>query len=259
MRSVRSVGLIVLVFAIAGCATQDPVETDPEPVDQAEDLVEEAPAAPEPSLLEQAGIAGFALPDGSAAAESASVSLATGGGSGGRLIPQSSDSGVLLYMTRDGSVPSADNNWGGPIDPGNPPVVTRQSEGSGVYKLVAALDGEYSEVFTVFVTWVHEADPAIDAPEFTVGGRAVSGAVEIPVSDGTVEENRLYISTNYTGATLYITRDGTDPTTESFWKSQVADGTYLFSPEPTTAAYRAMAVWQGVQSSIAALDVAWTE
>lgn len=254
--------LLVLILIFAGCASQEPVETEMEesaPAETEAEVVETPVVVEEPSVLDEAGIAGFELFDGSTVADMATISLATGGGSAGRLIPVSTDDSVTLYVTRDGSVPTSSNNWGGPVDPANPPVISRQLEGSGVYKVVAELDGDYSHVFTIYVSWSHEESPSLGAPIFMVDGREVSGSVEIPVSDGSDAQRRLYISSNYTAATLFITRDGTDPTPGSFWKSQIADGTYVFSPEPTAAAYRAIAVWQGVQSDVAALDVTWIE
>ena len=232
-----------------------PLPPEPEPEPEPEPVPEPA----EPSPLEAEGIAGFVTGDGASVGLSDSITLSTGGAASGQLSPASSDPQVTLYMTRDGSVPSADNNWGGPVAPGNPPMITRQQEGSGVYKVVAELDDAYSEVFTVFVTWTHEASLEVAAPVFEFAGRQITGSVEIPISDGTDEDLRLYISNEYTAAMLYITRDGSDPTPETFWKSQVADGTYLFSPEPTAAAYRVIAVWQDSVSPVASLDVSWVE
>jgi hypothetical protein len=281
------------VFALAGCASQETVDSESgepavvvedttleesaveetpvaEPVaEPTEESVEEPVAGPtaesaeivevEPALLEAEGIAVFEIGSGATVAASESITLATGGAEAGRLIPTSSNSSVTLYLTRDGSIPSAANNWGGPLDPDEPPLITRQLEGTGTYKLVAELDGSYSEVATVYVTWQHEESPALAAPTFVVAGSPMNGSVELSVSDGSHEDLRLYIVSDYGAATLYISRDGTDPTLEIFWKSQLADGTYLFSSEPTAAAYRVIAVWRDAVSPVASLDVVWVE
>jgi len=238
-----------VVFVLAGCAGQDVVDSDsPQPEAAAEDTsiednqTEDSRAEAEVIVL-----------------DSGSISLATGGADTGRLIPASSDPSVTLYLTRDGSVPSVANNWGGPVDPANPPLITRQLQGTGTYRVVAEKDGIYSEVVMVFVTWQHEESPAVVLPTFEVAGRSVSGSLELGVSDGSDEDLRLYIGSNYVAATLYISRDGSDPTPEKYWQSQIADGTYLFSAEPTAASYRVIAVWQSVVSPVAALDVAWVE
>ena len=273
MRVVWKLVAVGIVVVLAGCASQESVDTEsPEPIAEDRAAVADGPAvdgpavdtpaedtALEATLLDAEGIAVFETGDGTLVMDSSSVPLTTGGANSGRLVPASSDSSVTLYMTRDGSRPSATNNWGGPMDPASPPLVTRQLEGSGVYKIVAEQDGVYSDVFTVYVTWQHEESPALDAPAFEVAGQPVRGSVELAISDGSDESLRLYIVSNYVAATLYISRDGTDPSPESFWKTQVADGTYLFSPEPTAAAYRVIAVWQDGVSPVASLDVTWTE
>jgi len=255
-----------VVFVLAGCAGQDVVDSDsPQPEAAAEDTsiednqTEDSRAEAEVIVLDAEGIAGFETGTGAAVAASGSISLATGGADTGRLIPASSDPSVTLYLTRDGSVPSVANNWGGPVNPANPPLITRQLEGTGTYRVVAEREGIYSEVVMVFVTWQHEESPSVVLPTFEVAGRSVSGSVELGVSDGSDEDLRLYIGSNYVAATLYISRDGSDPTPENYWQSQIADGTYLFSAEPTAASYRVIAVWQSVVSPVAALDVAWVE
>jgi len=296
MKLVLKLVAAAVVFVLAGCAGQDVVDSDspqPETVtdtmiednqtedSRAEDTAAEDTAAEDTAaedtaadaeviVLDAEGIAGFETGAGAPVAASGSISLATGGADTGRLIPASSDPSVTLYLTRDGSVPSVyltrdgsvpsvANNWGGPVNPANPPLITRQLEGTGTYRVVAEREGIYSEVVMVFVTWQHEESPSVVLPTFEVAGRSVSGSVELGVSDGSDEDLRLYIGSNYVAATLYISRDGSDPTPENYWQSQIADGTYLFSAEPTAASYRVIAVWQSVVSPVAALDVAWVE
>lgn len=265
MNVLRSFVGAAIVLALIGCASEP--DAGPESAEPAavvsEQTTSEAATPPAEAIvvevLEGDEIAMWLIGDGSPVADGTSITLATGGAASGQLIPGSSDASVTLYLTRDGSRPSAENNWGGPVDPSDPMIITRQSEGSGTYKVVAERDGMYSGVTTVYVTWRHEENPPLDAPVFKVGGRPVSGTVEIPVSDGSDEDRRLAIISNYRAATLYISRDGTDPTPDRYWQSQVADGTYLFSSEPTAAAYRVIAVWQDVVSPVASLDVIWVE
>lgn len=261
MRALVKLVVIGAVIVLAGCASQDVVETE-EPAETVEPARPAAGPAVEdaaPGVLDATGIASFTTGDAKALTDGGSVTLATGGPQAGRLVPASTNPDVTLYMTRDGSAPSADNNWGGAMDPASPTVVTRQSEGTGAYRIVAELDGEYSDVFTVYVSWRHEDSPSLDAPVFEVDGRRVTGSVEIPVSDGSAEEGRLYIRSNYIAATLYVNRDGTDPSPDRYWKTQTADGTYLYSPEPTSASYRVIAVWQDAVSPSVSLDVTWVE
>ena len=87
----------------------------------------------------------------------------------------------------------------------------------------------------------------------------MTGSVTIPTSNGGDPAGRLQVACDYTAATLYISRDGSEPTPDSFWKSQVSDGTYIYSPEETTAEYRVIAVWQGTSSPVASLSVEWRQ
>ena len=107
--------------------------------------------------------------------------------------------------------------------------------------------------------WEHEESPDLARPDLPRRGREVSGSVTIPVSDGTDPAARLEISCGYAAAMLYITRDGSEPSVDNYWESQRCEGTYLWSPEPTAAEYRVLAVWQGVQSPVASLSVEWVE
>ena len=104
-----------IVFALAGCASQEAVDSESGEPAIAEDTAVEEIAVAEPSaetvetaapLLDAEGVAVFETGDGAPVAASGSITLATGGAESGRLIPASSDSSVTLYVTRDGSVPS---------------------------------------------------------------------------------------------------------------------------------------------------------
>jgi hypothetical protein len=242
-----------------GCATQEEAPEAPETPVVEEASPEEQPAEPESKALAEPDIASFRTADGRTFENESVVTLPTGGPSSGRLLPASSSGEVTLYVTRDGSVPSADNNWGGPIDPADPPPISRPLEGVASYRVVAALADEYSEPFTLTVIWEHEEDPEVEQPAFLVDGEPVSGSVSIPVSTGDDPAARLRIACGYAAATLYITRDGSQPSPDNYWKSQRCQGTYLWSPEPTAAEYRVIAVWQGAQSPVASLSVEWVE
>ncbi len=248
------VGALV-VWLVAGCATQE--EAPPE-VDQDEMVDREEIVAPRTDLSET-GIAAFRTAAGTEFRTETIVTLPTGGPPSGRLVPASSRSDVTLYVTRDGSVPSAANNWDGPIDPLEPRAISRPLEGVASYRIVAELDAEYSPPFTLTVIWEHEEDPQVDGPVFSVNGQEVSGSVSIPVSDGANPAARLAVACTYVSSMLYITRDGTDPSVDNFWRSQPCDGTYIWSPEPTAAEYRALSVWRGVGGPIVSLDVEWAD
>lgn len=268
MKSVfRVIAGLIVVLIVAGCATQEEAPQDDEVQEQAEqqaepaepEAEEQADAEDEPGPLDEPGIAALRAADGTTFESETVVTLPTGGSLEGRLLPTSTSDEVTLYVTRDGGVPSAENNWGGPIDPENPPPISRPLEGVASYRVVAELDGEYSEPFTLTVIWEHESSPELQAPSFLVGGEAVSGSVTIPVSQGDDPAERLEISCEYAASTLYITRDGSEPSADNYWHSQTCQGTYLWSPEPTAAEYRVLAVWQGVQSPVASLSVEWVE
>mgnify|MGYP006294362315 FL=1 len=255
------VGLSVIVW-LAGCASQEEAPQEaPEEEAAAEQPAETTePAVDEPAPpLEAPDAAYFEAADGTTFASGETVTLPTGGPPAGRLLAMSANPDVTLYVTRDRSVPSADNNWGGPIDPESPRPITRLLEGVALYQVVAEMDGDYSDPFTLAVQWRHEDTPELAAPTFLVDGREVSGSVEIPVSDGDDPAARLEIACGYSAAMLYINRDGTEPTVDDTWESQRCEGTYLWSPEPTAAEYRVIAVWQGVESPVASLSVEWVE
>ncbi len=251
----------VLVLAVVGCASQDEAPPTDEDV-AAKEAMPVEPAeqeAAEPDALDEPGIAAFETADGTIFETNTIVELPTGGPPSGRLVPVSSSDEATLYVTRDGSLPSADNNWGGPIDPEDPPEISRPLEGVASYRVVAEIDGRLSEAFTLTVDWQHEESPDMVEPTFFVGGREVSGSVSIPVSDQTDPDAQLHISCRYASAMLYITRDGSEPSVDNNWEAGRCDGTYLWSPEPTAADYRVVAVWQGVQSPVASLRVEWVE
>ena len=249
---------LILVLWIAGCASQEeaPVAETPEETPPAATA---RPAPVETDVLAAAEIAAFRAADGTIFAGDTIVELPTGGPPAGRLIPTSARNDVTLYVTRDGSVPAPTNNWGGAIDPADPPVISRPLEGVASYRVVAGLDGRFSEPFTLTVIWKHEESPDLRAPVFLADGRAVSGSVSIPVSDGTDPSARLQITCGYSSAMLYVTRDGSEPSVDNNWQSQRCEGTYIWSPEPTFADYRVIAIWRGVQSPVAALSVEWID
>jgi hypothetical protein len=251
-------GLVVLVWLV-GCASQEEAPQDAEPAEEETAEAAEQTTGAQTTESADEGIAFFEAADGTRFETESIVTLPTGGPPSGRLLPSSSNPEVTLYVTRDGSVPSAENNWGGAIDPENPAPISRPLEGVASYRVVAELDGSYSEPFTLTVRWRHEESPDLARPVFRVDGREVSGSVTIPVSDGSDPASRLQIECRYDAATLYINRDGTDPTVDDAWESQLCDGTYLWAPEPTAAEYRVIAMWQGVASPVASLSVEWVE
>lgn len=256
------VGLGVLLW-LTGCASQ---EEAPQAASEEETAAAEQPAeTTEPAADEPAGplaepeVAYFEAADGTTFSSGETVTLPTGGPPAGQLLPMSANPDVTLYVTRDRSVPSAENNWGGPIDPETSRPITRLLEGVALYQVVAELEGRSSDPFTLAVEWRHEESPELAQPTFLVDGREVSGSVEIPVSDGTDPTARLEITCGYAAAMLYVNRDGTEPTVDDHWRSQRCEGTYLWSPEPTAAEYRVIAIWQGVESPVASLAVEWVE
>lgn len=259
--AVRILAGVIAIAWLVGCATQEEASRDTTPETGAS--TEQAGSQPAdeaaPASLTGTRIAYFETADGTVFESESIVTLPTGGPPSGRLLPASSNPDVVLYLTRDGSVPSAENNWGGPIEPDAPRPISRPLEGVASYRVVAELDGVSSEPFTLTVQWQHEESPELDRPVFTVDGREVAGSVEIPISAGDDPAKRLQISCGYDAAMLYISRDGTEPSVDDNWRSQQCAGTYLWSPEPTAAEYRVIAIWQGAQSPVASLSVEWVE
>ena len=242
MKTGLRVVLSLLLFALlSACAGQEPAPDSPE----------ESPSGrPGPTVS-------FLTGDGTRLTNGQTITLATGGSPDGRLIPQSDEPDATLYVTRDGSLPSPQNSWSGPIDPADPPVISATLESAATYAVVAVVDSVATDPVTVRVLWEHEEDPDVAVPVFSVGGSSISGSVTIPVSDGDDPATRLAIECNYIAATLFITRDGSPPSADNFWESRRCDGTYIWSPEPTAADYRVIAVWQGVSSPVARLAVTW--
>lgn len=241
MKTGLRVTLFLLLLALlAACASQEPA-----PEESAEAAEETAP-----EVL-------FATGDGTQLTNGQTVRLATGGGPAGRLIPQADNNEATLYVTRDGSIPSPENSWSGPVDPADPPLISATLEGAATYAVVAVTEEGSSDPFLVRVIWEHEEDPQLDAPTFLIDGGTARGSVTIPVSDGSDPARRLEIGCDYAAATLYITRDGSEPGPDNFWQTQTCDGTYIWSPEPTNADYRVVAVWQGARSPVASLSVSW--
>jgi len=235
----------VLLFVI-GCASQ------PEP------LPDESPETEMGGLERLEAVVGFVDATGRAFENGATVTLPTGGPPEGRLIPQT-DEDLTMYVTRDGSEPGPDDNWGGPIMPDEVVPISRALEGAATYAVIGETDGELTEPVTINVIWQHEEDPDLDRPEFSVDGSRVGRNAELPVSDGNDPAGKLTIDCNYVAATLYITRDGSEPSADNYWQTQSCLGTFIWAPEPTAAEYRVVAVWQGVSSPVASISVEWVE
>src|SRR6056297_8233 len=144
----------VLVLAVVGCASQEEAPQTDDEVSAGDAVTEQTlpseqetseAEAPEPDALDEPGIAAFETADGTTFESNTIVELPTGGPPSGRLVPVSSNDEATLYVTRDGSLPSPDNNWSGPIDPENPPEISRPLEGVASYRVVAEIDGRLSE------------------------------------------------------------------------------------------------------------------
>lgn len=256
MKAAYRIAIGFTVFVLFGaCASQEPAPEPAPELAEPEQPADDVATGP----LDGPRVAAFETAAGARLEPLSIVTLPTGGPPEGRLLPTSTNPDATLYVTRDGSVPSAENNWGGPIDPANPRAISRPLEGTTSYRVVAELNGEYSEPFTVTIVWEHEESPDVSAPVFLLDGEEVRGSVEIPVSDGTDRSRRLEISCGYDAATLYLTRDGSTPTVDDYWETQTCAGTVIWAPEPTRSLYRVIAVWQGVSSPVASLDVRWVE
>jgi hypothetical protein len=236
---------VVLLFAI-GCASQ------PEPAP--EETTEVQTDAPD----RLAALVGFVDATGREFENGATVTLPTGGPPEGRVIPQT-DEDLTMYVTRDGSEPGPDNNWGGAIAADEQVPISRALEGAATYAVIGEADGELTEPVTINVIWQHEEEPDLDRPEFSVDGSTVGRNVELPVTDGSDPAGQLMIDCNYVAATLYITRDGSEPSADNYWQTQSCLGTFIWAPEPTAAEYRVVAVWQGVSSPVATVNVEWVE
>ncbi|MFP4377224.1 MAG: hypothetical protein ACLFP4_09285 [Spirochaetales bacterium] len=236
----------IAVLFVLGCASQP----DEAPVG-APETQGEGPAR-------LAALVGFVDGTGRAFESGATVTLPTGGPPEGRLIPNT-DEDLTMYVTRDGSEPGPQNNWGGPIQPGEVVPISRALEGAATYAVIGEIDGELTEPVVVNVIWQHEENPDLDRPEFTVDGSTVGRNIELITSDGTDPEGQLMINCNYLSSILYVTRDGSEPSADNYWQTQSCLGTFIWAPEPTAAEYRVVAVWQGVSSPVASITVEWVE
>ena len=202
MRRIFLPMLIVLMCLLASCsmAGNNPENTDNPGIDQPSKPAEpETPAEPEepeqvPLSRPYISFIDFVNPG----LEDAAVSMST------------SESNAEIWYTTDGSTPSEDNgieyNWnkrtlhcGSLICKGVP-----VSAGCTV-KAVTFKDGRYSEV----VSFTVPSEPTLDPPTIFIRGE-----------DG----NLVVISmqTNDSSATIYFTRDGSTPTTESMIYSRQA-------------------------------------
>ena len=202
MRRIFLPMLIVLMCLLASCsmAGNNPENTDNPGIDKPSKPAEpETPAEPEepeqvPLSRPYISFIDFVNPG----LEDAAVSMST------------SESNAEIWYTTDGSTPSEDNgieyNWnkrtlhcGSLICKGVP-----VSAGCTV-KAVTFKDGRYSEV----VSFTVPSEPTLDPPTIFIWGE-----------DG----NLVVISmqTNDSSATIYFTRDGSTPTTESMIYSRQA-------------------------------------
>lgn len=303
MRIVK-MALVAIVVVFAGCASQEAVEEPaqepeaevaqaPEPTEESEpespaeetpepepdepvaaaDTAEQPEPEPEPEPtqtpppdpLAKADVVYFMDGTGARIEDGSSVTMPAGGPPDGRLTVESSSDQVVLYLTKDATIPSERNYWVGPIDPSAPPlaqnagpVITAQRQTTTQYRAVAAYEGRYSDVVTVTVTWELPAEPDLSPPRFVVDGDTLSGEVQLPVTrDG--EQARIAIHCGYAAAVLYITIDGTDPTPENYEYRQRCLGTYVYSVEPGVTEYRVISEFNGVLSELNALTVEWTE
>ena len=193
---------LILMCLLASCsmAGSNPDDTDKPSLDQPSNPTEpETPAGPEepvqaPLSLPYISFIDFVNPGLSTAA----VTMLT------------SESNADIYYTTDGSMPSEDNgteyNWnkrtlhcGSLICKGVP-----VSSGCTV-KAVTFKDGRYSEV----VSFQVPSEPTLDPPTIFIRGE-----------DGDLVV--ISMQTNDSVATIYFTRDGSTPTTESMIYSRQA-------------------------------------
>lgn len=193
---------LILICLLVSCsmAGSDPDDTDnpglDQPTNPAEPETPSGPEEPEQAPLSRPYISfiDFVNPGLSTAA----VTMST------------SESSAEIYYTTDGSTPSEDNgteyNWnkrtlhcGSLICKGVP-----VSSGCTV-KAVTFKDGRYSEV----VSFQVPSEPTLDPP--TIFLRGEDGDLVV-----------ISMQTNDSAATIYFTRDGSTPTTESMIYSRQA-------------------------------------
>ncbi|WP_455383101.1 hypothetical protein [Salinispira pacifica] len=193
-------------------------------------------------------------------APDAAVSLPTGAPPVGRLYPRSDDAGAKIYVTVDGTIPTESNNWAAFTGGSSDRYISSLEAKNRTYR-IAAVDGSKGSgpIGTYVVTWFDEEKPAIEPPRFVAGGTQLpaGASVTLPTGGETDPAGRLSVTCNYLGATLFITRDGSDPSPKNFWKSDVCDGTYIFSANAFTTSYKVMAVLRGTESGITSVTVTW--
>lgn len=261
------VALILAVAMLVGCATtpedqptaevSEPVAPEPErrePEPEPEQQAEAEPSEPEPSGPQAA----FVGPGGEKLADGASITLPTGAPPDGRIYLWSSDADALGFVTRDGSIPTAENYWVGDIRVDGSRPISSTVETARIYRLMIVSGEEQSPVTTVRVNWQHQESPRIDQPEFVVGDDPVRGSVSLPVGGRDEPDGRLYIRSSYLGATIYVTNDGSDPSPENYWRTGLSDGFYVFATDEFATTYKAIAVLRDSTSPTASLSVEWT-
>ena len=259
----------VVVLLLVGCATQTGSSTS---ADAAASKSAQSAASSTPKVGGSAAVTTqpapqqvyFADAQGKPFANDSSISLPTGSPPGGRLYPHAQDPKATIYVTIDGTVPTADNHWAlfKPGESGR--FISSLDQKTRTYR-IAAIDegsskGAPAPVSTVIVNWKDEGNPVVNAPQFVVDGSNVApgASISLPVGGDGNAKGRLSLTCNYLGATVYLTKDGTDPSPKNFWKSDICDGTYVFSADAFTATYKAMAVLRGSESPITTVTVTWT-
>ena len=193
---------LAMMLLITSCsmAGNNPDNTDDPEIDQPTEPVEpETPAEPEEPVQ-----APLSRPNISF------VDFIDPGTRSAAIVMTTSEQNAEIWYTTDGTTPSEDNgieySWNKRQVICGSTVVTAVPVSSGsIVKAVTFKDGRYSEV----VSFTVPSEPTLDPPTIFIRGE-----------DG----NLVVISmqTNDSSATIYFTRDGSTPTTESMIYSRQA-------------------------------------